>query len=251
LARRATAIEQIRTEAQGTVLVFDTGDTLFGRPGSDKDQGALPIAAMGAMGYDAMALGEIDLGAKAEILRERFQEAGFPILSANLGPDDVLNIHPYILFEVEGHTVAIVGATATRAAQKSDTVGVTLEIGKPRETLPLLIEELRDQADIIIVLSNLIQQTNVALAQEVAGIDVIIGTRDGMPPTQVQHIDGPDGRVILQGSGRQGQQLAVLEVHFDADGQVALAEGQGLVLSNDYAEDPEMLQLIEQYSAGE
>ncbi len=247
MARRATAIRQLRQTAEGTFLLFDTGDTIFGRPPSDNSQGELPLRAMGLMGYQAMALGERDLGAPAEVLRERFEQAGFPILSANLGPADLLPLQPYILLEAEGHTIAIIGATATRAEQRSGKVGADLTVTKPLEAIPPLVEELRDQADVIILLSNLIQKTNLTLAQEVPGIDLILGTRDMTPPAQVQQVDGPDGRVVLQGSGQRGEQLAVLRVYFDEAGRVVRVEGEAILLNTQYADDPQMVQLLQEY----
>ena len=124
LARRATAIAQL-TEEHEHILILDSGESLFqGGYSAESDnpqQGALIVAAMNAMGYDALALGGRDLEAPLSTVQARFEEAGFPILSANVqGGDTLPNVASYLLYKIGGHTVAIVGAT-------SDTAGAQLE----------------------------------------------------------------------------------------------------------------------------
>lgn len=247
MARRATAIDQIRQQAQGAVLVLDSGDTFFGRASPDQSKGALPIAAMNAMGYDAMALGANDLGAPAEVLGEHFQEADFALLSANLGPGGVLPFQPYTLLEVEGHRVALIGATSTRAENQSKLVGKTLEVEHGYDIVQQTVAQLRDQADVIIVLSNLSHGNNQRIATEVPGVDVILGSKDSGSPNHAQQFDGPQGLVVLHHPGSRGQYLALLTLHFDAAGRVASFNGKGLLLTNQYADAPEIVALLQGY----
>lgn len=237
----------MREKSEGTVLLLDAGDVLFGNAALKQNQDSLQIAAMNALGYDAMALGAVDLGAKASVLTERFQEANFPILSSNVGPAGVLPMQPYILLEIEGHTVAIVGATALRARDAASTLGVELAVEDGPTAVGRIVEEIHDQADVIIILSNLTINTNTKMAQTVPGIDVVIGTRDGGTPTNVQLVEGSEGKVVLHAAGRQGQYLGVLNLHFDAQGRVEAYEGKGLLLTDAYADDPDMVALLKEY----
>ena len=252
MARRATAIARLRQTAQGSVLVLDSGDTLFKRSTAaiptDSTLGALPIAAMNAMGYDAMALGTMDL-APIPVVTARFEEADFPVLSANVGPDGALpNVQPYLLRRVEGHTFAIIGVTAQVAGQRAQAYEMGLTIGDPVDAVRRTVKEVRDRADIIILLGNLDQEMNVSLAREVAGIDVIVGVyRSGQ--IRAATIDGPEGTVVLQASGIQGEYLGILSLHFDAAGRVVSFAGQALPLTADsYADSPEMTRLMHEYA---
>ncbi|MBN1484232.1 MAG: hypothetical protein JXA37_05875 [Chloroflexia bacterium] len=250
LARRASAIEQFRQQAQGSVLVLDSGNSLFATnptKTSDHSQGALPVAAMNAMGYDAMALGERDLAAKADLVGQRLQEAAFPILSANVGPEGVLpNLQPYLLLQTDGRSIAMIGATAGNARNRSEQLGLTLEVEKAFDAVQRTVEELRGQAEVIIVLSNLAAETNEKLAQEVAGIDAIIGVAGGrqMDPKAVA---GPEGRVVLHASYVQGEYLGVLTLDLDEAGRVLSFEGRSEALAPQYADDPGMVEMMQEY----
>jgi len=206
------------------------------------------------MGYDAMALGLADL-APVSIAEAHFQEANFPILSANVGATGVLtNVQPYLLKEVEGHTViAVVGATnEATMEQQVKMLGVSLQVRDAVEAIRRTVEEVREQADVIIVLGNLSQETNTLLAQQVPGIDAVIGVYKSwqIHPIAVQ---GPEGQVVLHSSGTLGEYLGVLTLYFDTQGRVVSFEGRGAALTPDYyGDDPEMVRLIlEQAEAGQ
>jgi 2',3'-cyclic-nucleotide 2'-phosphodiesterase (5'-nucleotidase family) len=256
LARRATAIAQLK-EQNEHVLLLDSGESLFrGGYSIESDnpkQGALIVAAMNALGYDAMALGERDLGAPLSTVQARLEEAGFPILSANVrssvveGKEALPNVQPYLLYNVGGHTVAIVGATSETAGQRLEALGLDV----PQDVLAAVgqaVKEAQRRADVVVVLSNLEQSEVEALAQTIPGIDVIIGVYRGGQLAPIA-LPGAEGQVVFQASGRQGERLGVLTLHLDARGQVTSFEGRPLTLTDAYADDPEILQLIREYAS--
>jgi 2',3'-cyclic-nucleotide 2'-phosphodiesterase (5'-nucleotidase family) len=106
---------------------------------------------------------------------------------------------------------------------------------------------LRGQADVIIVLSNLSIQENEALASKVPGIDVIVGTHDAQSKPGSRAVAGPEGQVVIAVTYRQGQFLGQLTVRFDSAGHVVSFTGQDLVLTDKYADDPAMVELLGQY----
>lgn len=228
------------------MLVLDAGNVLFGREPSNSSQGALQIQAMNLMGYDAMAWGETDLAVSAEVLRERFAEAEFAALSTNLGPADELPLQPYIFKEAAGHTIAILGATAPAAAKRTQP-GIALSVEPPLEAISRTVAGLRSQAEVIIVLSNLTADENNALATQVPGIDIILGARGKGVKYGSRTLNGPDGPVVVATTYRLGQFLGYLNVRFDNGGRVVSFAGQDLSLTDKYANDAEMLELLAPY----
>ena len=252
LARRASAIQQLRAQAQGSVLLLDSGNSLYtsGKPSatSDPSGGALPVEAMNAMKYDAMALGEMDLAASSEVIRARFGEAAFSILSANVGPAGSLpNVQPYLLRSIDGRRVAIIGVTGPIPAARLQTLGINLSVEDALEAVRRTVEEVHSQAEVIILLSNLPRTENLKLAREVAGLDVVIGAYGG-EVVKPQTVEGPEGTVILCAAGAQGKSLGMLLVHFDAQGRVVTFTGQSYSLTPQYANDPEMVQIMAKYN---
>jgi 5'-nucleotidase/UDP-sugar diphosphatase len=228
------------------VLVVDTGNSLFGKEPSNSSQGALQIQAMNLMGYDAMAWGETDLAVPAEVLQERFAKATFAAISTNLGPADQLPLQPYVLKEMAGHTVAILGATAPAAAKRTQP-GIALTVEPPLEAISRTVAGLRGQADVIVVLSNLTAAENEALALQVPGIDVLLGAHDTGAKIGSRTVNGPEGSVVVAVTYRQGQFLGQLNVRFDSAGRVVSFAGQDLTLTDKYADDPAMLEFLATY----
>ena len=253
MARRATAIAQYTRSAPGPVLVLDGGDSLYDAgdwpEAGEADAGALQVEAMNMMGYDALAVGAADL-APLPITQARISQARFAFLSANLAARDVLTgVQPHLLLEADGRTVAIIGVSnPAQLEQRLATLGLSIEVQDPLRAVQRSVEEVRDQTDVVVVLSNLDQENNEALARRVPGIDAIIGMKGWQ--TMPAAIQGDEGPVVLQGSGTLGEYLGLLTLYFDAQGRVVSFEGRGVALGPDFGMDPAMVQLMQDYPEG-
>ena len=174
MARRATVIREERNKGQ-RILVLDAGASLLNdRDPAKTTLGKSSIETMNLMGYDAMALGLLDISPLGlSELRQRMAEAKFPMLSANayISGTTELVTKPYIVIEMEDHRVGILGLTE---AGSTDEVMATDPIQAAREQIP----ELRRQADIIIVLSHAGPETDQQIADQVPGIAVIVSGRN-------------------------------------------------------------------------
>jgi len=117
LARRATFIKAARAE-NANLLLLDGGNTFWSRVSvTVQSQGKVIVEAMNLMGYDAVALGETDLQLGEDILRQRIADAQFAVLSANVIVQSTgeLFADPYVLLEVGGRTVGIIGVTGSES----------------------------------------------------------------------------------------------------------------------------------------
>ena len=252
LARRASAIKELKGQHEH-VLVLDSGGTFFRGGDSITSEnhklGALLVAAMGAMGYDAMGLGSYDLKAPLTTVQSRFEEAGFPILSANVTPGRTLpNVQTYVLKKVGGHTVAIIGVTPVSAGDRLTTLGLAPLSPDPIAAVKRAVKRAGRRADIVLLLSTLQRSSTETLAEAVPGIDVIIGVDRGMQLRPVA-LPGAEGEVVLHAAGTEGKYLGVLTLHLDAEGQVTEFEGRALSLTDFYGDDPEMIELIREHAA--
>jgi len=96
-------------------LLLSGGDMWTGPPISTWFEGLPTVQVTNAMGYDAAAIGNHEFDFGQDVLRRNKKEAKFPFLSANLlvaetgkPPDYCL---PYIIHEVNGVRIAIIGLT--------------------------------------------------------------------------------------------------------------------------------------------
>jgi 5'-nucleotidase/UDP-sugar diphosphatase len=230
--------------ASENVLLLDGGNTLLGDDLAQQTQGKAIVEAMNLLGYDAMVLGDQDFGLGLDVLRQRMEEAKFPILSANvmIAETNQLFATPYVIKEIGDHKVAIIGLTNQEATQAVRGAVVVLD---PLETLQDLMVKVSKEADLIIVLSHLGMETDMQIAGEVKGIDLIVGgkSQDVLdPPVWIE----ASSTVIVQ-AGHQGQYIGVVHLEIDSQGKVASHKGEVVLLTEEFADDPEMRALLDQY----
>jgi 5'-nucleotidase/UDP-sugar diphosphatase len=237
VARRATIIKQIRAESSN-VLLLDAGDSLAGdRDPAVGTQGQTSIEAMNMMGYDAMALGEMDLRLGTAALEQRQAEASFPLLSANtvLSGSGAFPFRTYTIVEMEKHRVGIVGLS------DGSDLG-ELQVRPPLETARQIVPQLEKEADIIILLSHAGLPTDKEIAAAVPGIDAIVS---GGPETLAElYRDPAHGTVIVHADvaspGHAGRQVGVGTLSFDGNGRLLDAQWSRASLGPEVADDPEM-----------
>lgn len=139
----------------------------------------LLVKTMDRMGYDAAALGEMDLYLGLERLRALDKLASFRFLSANLVDRDGNTLfEPYFLLNAGDLKIIVLGLTqppANRGLFEKRTGGSLVR--NPFETAARLVPKIRSKCDVLVILSNLGYERDLELARHVDGIDVIIGGR--------------------------------------------------------------------------
>lgn len=205
-----------RKASRDDVLILDAGDAITGTPLSAMFEGRPIFEIMSAMGYDAAALGnhEFDHGwRRIEAFREA---AGFPLLAANVrAPDGSLVADAgSIVLEVNGIAVGIVGVVSEDSARMIIPEGNEGVVFEPvADTLRRVVPELRQRSDIVIVLSHVGHEEELALAGEVDGIDVIVG---GHSHTLLEE-PAWSGRTIVTQAHHRLRQLGWLYLRVDTE----------------------------------
>ena len=257
MARRATLIATIRTEAD-QVLVVDSGDLLIGSAFSAVFRGEADIAAMNLMGYDALAVGNHDFDFGVDHLKKLKQQAKFPFLCTNVRPRTPGVCQRVVLKLLGPIRVAMIGLigkgnypdTFNREAVRD------LDFQDPIEAARAVIAEVREQAEVIVAITHEDTEEDLALARGVPAIDVIIGGHtqgfDGLiAPDQEKPAQG---RIELTGGGpifvkthRQGRTLGRLDLLYH-DRTIMVAEARNLPVAAGIPPDPTISQLIEDYA---
>lgn len=209
-----------------------------------------------------MALGNHEFDDGPGILANFIRSLKFPMLAANLdvSPSSELKglVAPYIVREIGGRAIGIIGATQSKAAQISSP-GPDVSFPKLIPSIEKAVAALRKQGvDIIIVLSHAGLPGDKKLAASVAGIDAIVGGHshvllgNGYPeavgPCPL-FVDAPDGgKTAIVTAGYWGRYLGVLHLAFDAAGRVTTADGNPVRLDATVPEDPATLAEVERFA---
>ncbi|MFZ0788747.1 MAG: bifunctional UDP-sugar hydrolase/5'-nucleotidase [Chromatiaceae bacterium] len=246
IARLAGLVGAIRAERpERPVLLLFAGDLLQGTVTSTVFLGSPDVAFLSDMGLDAAAMGNHELDYGQQIFREMIAEARYPILAANLIAEPVpIEVRPFVMLEpAGGPRVAVLGLVTdelTTTTHPRNTGGI--RVADPVETARRWVPELRRQADLVVVLSHLGYAADRRLAQEVPGVDLIVGGHNhyrfdeprmeqGVPILQAGERGGYLGRIdLLVQDGRaevQGYRLIPVDEAAPEDPRMA-AEVQAL-----------------------
>lgn len=213
----ASAVGRLRHESPS--LLLSAGDMIQGNPWASLSRGESVVALMNAMKFDAMTVGNHEFDFGQDVLRKRIAEARFAVLSANL--IGLETIKPYVVKNVGGVKVGILGVIAEDTPVLTHPANVMgLTFGTVRDAVQKYLPDVRKKSDIVIVLSHIGYEADRLLAEQVKGIDFIIG---GHSHTRIADPPMVGGTMILQ-AWEHGKALGVLDISFD-NGSIKTARG--------------------------
>ena len=176
LARRATVLDGIWKKGK-PVLQVDAGDLFGAHTQADREQTKFLCAELGALGLDAIGLGEQDLNYGLDFLREMMATHKLPFTNANVrdAATNKLILPPYLVVERGGVRYGIVSVLDPR--QRIETLtdgGVRFSIADPVLTLRELLPVVRREAESVVLLSHLGESGTEALLKEMQGVDICV-----------------------------------------------------------------------------
>ena len=180
VALLAAVAAQLRSRAPERTLLLDAGDAWQGAFISNENKGAAVLQVMNRMGYDAQALGNHDFDWGQDVLRVRAGEARFPFLAANV-VDEASGqpagfARPYVVKDLGLARVAVLGISNPGTPAISKPANVKgLRFLPAADAVAKYLPELRQKADVVVVLSHAGKDDDQALARAMPGVDVIVG----------------------------------------------------------------------------
>lgn len=204
ISHRADFISKEK-KAHTNVLVLDAGDIFQGTPLYTFFKGEVDMKAMSLVGYDAAAMGNHDLDDGWANLKQQLKLARFPMLCANVTTTAGAPVLLPAMTFVRGTTrIGVVGLLGDGAWQN---VAVNRRTGLKQEPIEQAakrwVATLRDQVDLMVLLTHNGRDEDVALAKAVPGIDVIVGGHSHTAlkePIFVKNgnANGVGGTIVLQ-----------------------------------------------------
>ena len=187
------------------LLILSAGDNRSGDPINDMYEiPAYPmVSLMNIVGFQASTLGNHEFDSGQEGLAKLISMSNFPYLCANIQPAAKTGIHvrPWQMFDVGGVRMAIIGVTAIGPMGKPESHPdnmTDLEFTDPLQTVQQY-KYLRNQSDVVLLLSHMGYEDDVKLSAELPWVDLIIG---GHSHTQVKGGEMHNGLLITQNVNR-------------------------------------------------
>lgn len=276
LARVASLIRDARKGAPDAILI-DCGDTIQGSPmayyfARKNSRPTNPmIVAMNALGYDAMVIGNHEYNFGLSVLEKARRESVFPWLSANTyqkHSNDKTVYVPYVMREVSGVRVAIVGLTTPAIPnweEPANYAGLEFRDLVPEARKWVAHVRENERADVVIAAVHMGLEVDlrtgaaglwnipgenaaVAVAEQVPGIDVMLMGHTHREVSGL-YVNG----VLLAQAGRWADHLARVDLYLDpvetGGWKVIAKSGRSIPVTASTATDPEIAELAAPYEA--
>lgn len=187
MAQIQTILNEIRTD--NTILV-DVGNTIQGNS-SDlflEDEVHPMIQAMNYMKYDAWVLGNHEFNYGVDTLKHVMKGAQMPVLNGNVYDEEgkLLTGTSYTIVEKDGVKIALIGMVTPNITRWDSANLEGYKVTDPVEETKKIIEEIGDQADIIVAAEHMGESNEyevdnsgvVDLANACPELDVILAAHE-------------------------------------------------------------------------
>jgi len=230
IPRIAAYIEQQRQSlGSDELLVIDCGDHMdrafLETEGSD---GQANIAVMNAIGYDVAVPGNNEgLTFPVETLQKLYGElADFPVVGSNMYLKDSGALpswlQPYQIIKRGRLNIGIIGVTINYP-DFYELLG--WDVRDPFVAVAQLVKQLRPAVHILILVSHLGLNHDERMAQEIPGIDLILGAHTHHLLEEPLSI----GETMICAAGKFGTHIGKVEVSYDhASSRIVALHGQCL-----------------------
>lgn len=245
LVRRITAIKDLKKRYPDAILL-DSGDNFPIR--KNKLHAEYVLKMMGLMGYDAVGIGDQELLFGSDFLEKNINR--LPFISANiLACDDekCWNLtEAYKILEVSGIKVAVLSIFNPDVFLLfPNDLSKTIKINDHMETIKGLVPPLRERADILILLSHSGNDEDKRIAEEIPGIDLIVGGHSQTlhkKPVKIKNT------IIVQ-AGKDGHRVGRLTLKLDKNNKIKTFEHEMILLIKDIPDDETGRSLIKEYES--
>lgn len=178
-SERANAVQSIRRTIDHASLLFDAGDAVTAGNITYKRSGEPILDLMSTVGYDGMVVGNREFHVWERGFVSKLALARFPILSANIRRRDggmPLPCMPSHTYYVDGRRITTLGLTVPIVTEQMAVRRLSAYLfDDPIKTAARLVPSLRQECDMLICLSHIGFEHDRCLAEQVEGIDLIIG----------------------------------------------------------------------------
>lgn len=214
--RIAEVMRREHAAAPNSVFVA-TGNLLFESPTVDTRmvfqetaKAESLVGILNQLRLDAFAPGPSDFARGADEWTRITRTAHFTPLAANVAPAATLGMREYVMREVGGTRIAIVGVSDFRPTPDAAVPAGAPTTADPVEAARAAVAHARrDGASVVIVLASVPRRMARTIAGDVAGVDFVVASRNegesAPPPERI-------GQGFLVTAVSQGKMLGIVDV---------------------------------------
>ena len=223
LAGLADRVRASNAAAGVPTFLLVAGDAFSGTPFSSMYRGQMEFAFLNAVRVDAMCLGNHEFDYGADRLRDLLPMAEFPVLAANVTPavmDEWTTFAGETAWlDAGAKKVLVIGLTTPDTPVTTAPRNVAgLAFHDPTEVAARLAERYKGEADLVVALTHLGFDADLALAKAVPALDVVVGGHTHTKVTEPARA----GNAVVVSDYEYGEFLGRLDLDLGDDGVVAV-----------------------------
>jgi Cytochrome c554 and c-prime len=230
-------------EAAGDAIRADIGDAIRGREDYNLIEYKYMLQAYADMRYDALNIGNKEAELSLAQLQQLKKESPVSLISANLleAKAGAPVFEPYKILHRGKYRVALLGVLDPRL--QGENLGTGLAIEKMEVTLEKILPELKQKADVIVLLAFTDEASLARLAQEFYELDMVLGGKVSQPSQKLDH----ENRSLILYTGNEGRALGVLKVRMSGKGKMSELGHEIFLLHDKIPENESIRALATQY----
>lgn len=220
---------QDRREDLNTTYYVDLGDHVDrSHPFTEGTLGKGNVALLNEAGVNVATVGNNEgITLTHEDFNQLYEEANFPVVCANL--HDLTgalphHIKPYFIDDINGIKFGFIGVTAEFTPFYK---ALGWDVSEPFEAINRYIEIVRAQSDVVVILSHLGVFADRRIAEEIDGVDVILGAHTHHHFEEGEVVNG----VLIGAAGRYGEYIG--EVALDIEDKQIVNKTARLIWTDD------------------
>ena len=184
-----------------------------------------------------------ELGFDVEQFESLISRVKTPYISSNIvdSKTGIPRFKTHFLLEHHEKKIAIIGVTEKVIKTWELSDGTTIVTSDPIKSVKPIVEKVRDETDMVILLAHMPRHKLIPLIEAVPVIDLVLAG-DGYSLTREPL---KVGNTFVSYAGKQGQYLGSIKVKFTDNGP-ELVDNKMVLLTPDMPEDPKVKAMVDE-----
>jgi len=223
-------------------LVVDAGDFFTMSKKLLKD--SLICEAYATIPYDALLLGDQELTRNPEFLNNVLPKTKASIVVTNLESPPLLRIRKYKIVKRGGLNIGILGVVGDNSMKYyPQEIRDSIIVTDPITAINEVLGKIKTRTDIIVLLTHQGFDQDLRLAQELEGVDVIIGSHSQTVPEEPIVVNN----ILISQAGREGYYVGVVELKLSKYKKVDDRSISTIAMTQEMPDHNRVMELIKYY----
>ena len=243
---RRTTFARIVEDSTENFLLVDAGDFFGSDLAFGPQKAEVTMRSMVLMDYDAVLIGERELGLGVDFILEMSAELGLPVIAANLRyaqTGELLFPPSKIVRLPTGLNVGLIGVWGQQIAFPPQVREGTLSITDPFKAVGAQLTALSDSTDMIVVLAHMDRRQTQALADRFPEVGLFVHGHEGRPLRKLKK----RGKAHILQVAKEGRTMGTAFVVLDENGGIQSLISESTQISNRFEDDEAIVELFRSF----